>query len=113
MSLRAGTLDRSIILQRATTTKNAFNEDVEAWAPLATVWSSKRDISDGERVRAAEVGAVIETRFQIRWSSVVADLSAVDRLLFGGLVYNITAVKEIGRRQGLEITAAARAEAGA
>ena len=109
----AGALDRRVVLQRATTTKDAFNADVDAWSDLATVWASKHDISDGERTRAAEVGAVITSRFQVRWSSALADLSARDRLLYAGVDFNITAVKEIGRREGLEITAAARAEGGA
>ena len=111
--MQAGKLDRRITLQRASTTKNGFNEDVEAWGDIATVWASATPVSDAERVRAQQVGAVISMRFQIRFSTAVADLSPTDRLTYNGKTYNITAVKELGRREGLEITAATRSDAGA
>ena len=109
--MQAGKLDRRITLQRASTTKNGFNEDVEAWGDIATVWASATPVSDAERVRAQQVGAVISMRFQIRFSTAVADLSPTDRLSYNGKTYNITAVKELGRREGLEITAATRSDA--
>lgn len=111
--MQAGKLDRRITLQRASTTKNGFNEDVEAWGDIATVWASATPVSDAERVRTQQVGAVISMRFQIRFSTAVADLSPTDRLTYNGKTYNITAVKELGRREGLEITAATRSDAGA
>lgn len=110
--MRAGALDRRITLRRFTPgAPNAFNEVVDAWNDLATLWASKRDISDGERTAAAQTGASITTRFQIRWSATVADLSPKDQLACEGKLYEITAVKELGRREGLEITARAKADA--
>ncbi len=108
--MRAGTLDRRITIQRKTVLNNAFNEPVETWSDLVIVSASKEDIRDSERLSAQEVGAEITTRFQIRFSHVVADVDPEDRLTFDGRVFAIAAVKEIGRREGLEITAAARAE---
>ncbi len=106
----AGKLDRRITLQRASVTTNEYGEEVPTWLTLATVWASKKDVSDGERIAAAEVAAEIGTRFQIRWDSSWSDLSPLDRVVYDGRTYNISAVKEIGRREGLEISAAARAE---
>ena len=103
-------LDRKITLQRATTTTNEYGEEVQTWGTLATVWASKKDVSDGERIAAAAASAEIGTRFQIRWDSSWSDLSPLDRVVYDGRTYNISAVKEIGRREGLEISAAARAE---
>jgi SPP1 family predicted phage head-tail adaptor len=80
------------------------------WATLATVWASRQDIRDSERVAAQEVGADITTRFQIRYSSEVAGVNPKDRINFDGSIYEIVAVKEIGRREGLELTAAARTD---
>lgn len=104
-------LDRRITIQRKTVVQNGLGEDVETWTDMATVSASKRDVSDGERVAAAEVSATITTRFQIRWSRNVQDINpGGHRVLFGERLYDISAVKEIGRREGIEITAAARAE---
>lgn len=106
--MRAGDLDRRVTLMRASTAANSFNELVETWSPLATVWASKTDVSDGERFRAAAVGATIDARFQIRWSATVSTVGPRDQLVCEGRTYDISGVKEIGRRLGLEITATAR-----
>lgn len=106
----AGKLDRRITLQRATVTANSLNEPVKTWAELATVAAAKLEVRDSERQRAAETAAVIDTRFQIRWSSRVSTVDAADRVLFGGRVFNILGVKEIGRRVGLELSCQARSE---
>lgn len=104
----AGTLDRRITLLRAV----AFDGDLEpevVWTPLAEVWAAFAPVRDDERVRAAAVGATLTARFTIRWAPDWADLSPADRLTFDGALYGISAVKEVGRREGLEITATAHA----
>ena len=106
-------LDRRIVLQRKTITRGEANAPLETWTIIATVWASKRDVTDVERLRADEVGSALTTRFEIRWASEVSDLGADDRLIFDGRTYNIEGVREIGRHDGLEINATARQEAGA
>jgi SPP1 family predicted phage head-tail adaptor len=106
----AGDLDRRMTIQRATTTLNEFNEPIETWGDLATVWAKRRDASATESYRAQEVGAQITARFTIRWSSVVASVNPRDRLSFDGRFYNITAVRDVGRSRLREIDAVARAD---
>lgn len=108
--LRAGDLDRRLRLQRLTFMKDSFNADVPVWSDILEVAASKLDVSDAERLANAEVGAVVTTRFRIRWSPEVADLSAKDRGICEGATYEITGVKELGRREGLELTAARRGD---
>lgn len=108
--MKAGPLDRRITIERLQLSYDADNQPVENWAALTTVWASKQDVSDGEKIRAAQVGATLTTRFQIRWSNMVSDVNPKDRLVVAGRVYDISGVKEIGRREGLEITAAANAD---
>ena len=104
-------LDRKITLQRFTySTDPGSGEQVKTWSTLATVWASKRDVSDSERVASAEVSAEIGTRWQIRWDSSWSDLSPLDRLLYEGRVHEIVGTKELGRREGIEISSIARAE---
>jgi SPP1 family predicted phage head-tail adaptor len=106
--MQAGELDRRITIERYSSSINDFGEEVGAWAAIATVWASKADIRDTERFVAQQVNSTITTRFQIRYSSMLADVNPKDRLTHAGLLYGIVAVKEIGRREGIEITAAAR-----
>ncbi|MFT6772466.1 MAG: SPP1 family predicted phage head-tail adaptor [Paracoccaceae bacterium] len=108
--MEAGRLDRRVTLRRATAAPDAFNEPVQTWADLATVWAEARPISDRERIAAAQIAATVTHRFTIRWADGLADLSPRDRLIFEAREFDISAVKEIGRRDGLEITASARAD---
>lgn len=110
MALAAGKLDRKIILQRFTETRDEFNEPVKAWVTLATRSASYEPLSDGEKFRASETAADASARFVIRWSTAVSDLNPKDQLIYEGAVWQILRVKEIGRREGLEITAGTRAD---
>ena len=108
----AGKLDRRItlVMDGVQDGRDAFNAPIMGSAVSLTVWASKEDVSDVERVRAQQVGAEITTRFRVRWSNAVSGFDATGRVLFDGREYSVSGVKEIGRREGLEITAAARSE---
>lgn len=108
--MRAGELDRRITIDQAVTANNALNEPIQTWISLATVWAKVTPVSDGERMRASEVSAQITTRFLIRWSSAMSEVTPKDRVVYAGRTYDIFFVKEIGRREGIEISAAARAD---
>lgn len=108
--MRAGPLDRRVKLERYGETRDEWNNPIEGWTTLSKVWASKHDVSDTERLRGAEVGSTLTTRFVIRWIKKVADFNTKDRLTCEGLVYGVVGVKEIGRREGIEITAAARSD---
>lgn len=109
-SLTAGKMDRRLTLSQRSVTVNSMNEPVESWATLATVWAEREDLSDGEKVRAQQVGSEITTRFRIRWSSVWSSLNPKDRCTCESREYEITGLKELGRREGIEITATARTD---
>jgi SPP1 family predicted phage head-tail adaptor len=110
MALQAGKMDRRITIQRVTLTYDALNNPVETWAALATVWASKLDYIGSENVAAREVGAQMTTAFRIRWSNKVSDVNPKDRLSYDSKTWNIENVKEIGRKEGLEISAIARTD---
>lgn len=110
MGLAAGKLDRRVTIQRYGISYNGNNEPIEAWTDLDTVWASVEYASDGEKVRAASVGATISVRFQVRYSSTVRDVNPKDRVSFEGKLFDIAGVKELARREGLEISAAAQAD---
>lgn len=107
----AGKRDRVLTIQRSTRVQDVGSgEWIDTWGTLATVWTSKKDTSDGERMRAAELSAEISTRFVIEWSAALAGVTVEDRVECEGRVYNIYSVKEIGTREGIEITGTARAD---
>jgi SPP1 family predicted phage head-tail adaptor len=96
-----GKLDRSIILQSYTTSQGATGQPVATWSNFATVWAQKRDLGVGERFRAHRDLAIKATVFIIRYLS---GIDAKMRVLYDGGTYDVTGVKEMGRRSWLELT---------
>jgi len=94
----------------STVSFNDFGEEVETWATLTQAWAKRKDASAAEQSRAREVGAQITARFTIRWNSTVADVNPRDRIVFDGAVYDITAARDVGRREWRELDAVARAD---
>lgn len=116
--LTAGLLRERIVLQRAGVSRDTFGQLATTWSDLASVSAQHLPVSDGEQVRAAQLGASLTDRFRIRIAPQWADLNAKDQLMFmgrgRGRIYNITGVKPLleptGRQVGLEITATAQAD---
>lgn len=112
--MHEGELDRRVQFLRGTMADDGLSSSLQWNAADVTadhhgtpVWAKKKEISDGERWRAGSVEANLTTRFVVRWSNFTAALTAKDRLICEGVMYNIVGIKEIeGRRQWLEITAA-------
>lgn len=106
----AGKLDRRITILRSVNGQSGrMGEVAKVWQELATVWASAKPISDSERWRSAQgqEAATATDRFRIRWGLAVTPL---DRLVYNGDEFEISGVKEIGRRVGQEITAIARTD---
>lgn len=109
--MEAGRLDRRILLRRPQAAEDAMGEPVKSYVELGPISARKLDISDGERLRAEQVGAAVTSRFHIRRASEWADLDASWQLDHEGQLFQITGIKELlshgdhGRRVGHEITA--------
>lgn len=103
--MQARSLDRTITLERFGETYDEWNQPIQGWTELGTRKASKKDVSDGEKLRAAQVGATISTRFVVRYDSLTKTITGADRLTCDGREYAIVGTKELGRREGIEITA--------
>jgi SPP1 family predicted phage head-tail adaptor len=122
--MRAGRLDRRVILQRKTITVSSSGAEIETWNTLSTRWASVNAMNGDERFSAPQLVAKAQVEFQVRWSSDISDLSPQDRLVYpivpetspptptpNGSIYDIADVAEIGRREGFKIIAVRRADA--
>lgn len=109
---QAGDLDRRITIQRATFMTSDYNEPIETWSDLVTLWAKHTDASSAEMYRAQEIGAQISCRFLVRSYSVTRGLTPEDRIIYANRSYNITGVKEVKdtRNAWVEIDAVARAD---
>lgn len=98
--MQAGTLDRRITIQALTVTLDDLGGIVETWGDVATVWARFLPGAGREAYNAAAVHATAEARFRLRWRS---DVTTVHRVSYDGKSWDILAVDEIGRREGLEL----------
>lgn len=106
--MQAGQLDRRVQFLRAALVDDGYQTAPGPYtAHGAPVWAAKVEVSDAERFRAGTVEPVITTRFQVRWSAFTAGIERSDRLTCEGREYAIVGIKELGRREGLEISTVA------
>ena len=103
--LRAGDLNRRAMLMAPATETDDLGGEVTVWAEVGQVWAQKTEISDAERVRAAQIGTAITTRFVVRWSSLTRQIAENWRIRCDGALHSVVHPKEIGFREGVEITA--------
>jgi SPP1 family predicted phage head-tail adaptor len=115
------TLDRRIDIERFSHVQDGTGQEVEAWSKIATRRPAAiKPVRGDERYTAAQFVARQQVEFTIRWAAIVADLSPTDRIIYPSAtspadvdapnVYDIIEVSELGRREGLRIIAARRAE---
>lgn len=104
MTMRAGRLDRRLVLKRRQlATPNAHGEQVATYTDYATVWAEMLPGAGNEQFIAQTTYASTDARFRIRYRS---DVSVTDRVECEGVEYDVIGIAEIGRRKGLEIFAA-------
>lgn len=104
--MQAGDLDRKVQFLRATMIDDGYQTRPGSFVRHgAAVWAARRFVRDAERYAANTVGVDAVARFTVRYSSFAAGITHSDRLECEGRIYGITGLKEIGRRQFIEITA--------
>lgn len=103
--MRAGKLDRTITIERATPSIAADGTPTEAWAPLATMRAQlvKRAADD----TAHDTGAVTVTTVTFR-TRFLDGVTPADRVTYAGRAFGIEEVVELGRREGLDLRCSAR-----
>jgi head-tail adaptor len=100
--MRAGNLDRVIIIQRATTVIGLAGTPVETWAAIATLRAQLIETTTDEFVRA--YGASTERLVMFR-TLFIDGVLASDRIFYENQAFTIKQIKEIGRRKALEFRA--------
>lgn len=98
--LNIGKLDRRITIERETETVKPSGSVVKAWTPVATVWAEVLQQTASEFFTGygeAETGTVI---FRVRYRPGIV---TADRVSYDGVAYGIKEIKELGRRDALEL----------
>nr|WP_281280747.1 head-tail adaptor protein [Rhodobacter xinxiangensis] len=96
--------------QVVTTNDDGYAE-VETWSDVGSPrWAKRQDVSDSEKYHAQANISELRTRFTVRSDSLTRGVTTRDRLISEGETFHIVGIKEIGRRDWLEITASARSD---
>lgn len=98
--MKAGPLDRTVAIERVTVVEDDYGGQIETWQTLATVPAQVAQQSGREFLAAAQTQAERRVLFRLRW---LAGVTVLDRVLYDGRTHNILDVKELGRREGLEL----------
>ena len=103
--MRAGNLDRTIVIESYVSQgQDETGQEIDGWTTLATMRAQIVQASTDEYFAAGGITSDLNTIFRTRY---VAGVTSQSRILFESRYYNIGEIKEIGRRRGLELRAAA------
>lgn len=104
--MNASRLDRRIQLQKLTFTKDSKGGKVKEFYTVAQdLPADVRTLSGREMVQAGQMTPDWDVLAVIRWR---AGVTPEDRFIYHDIEHDILSVKELGRREGLELRAKAR-----
>lgn len=108
--MRAGRRDRRITIQRKVISHDDYGAEVVTWSAVATVWAEKIEARGQERFNAQQFVGKSAKSFRFLWSAAVAVVTTEHRILFDDREHDIHDVREIGRREGIEVDCTVRSE---
>lgn len=103
--MRAGKLDRWIIIERAIRDVKETGAPGEVWQTFAAMRAEIVQASAQEFMRDFGASSEAATVFRIRY---VRGVTVADRVLYAGRVHDLKEIKELGRRKGLELRTVGR-----
>ncbi len=92
--IRAGDLDKRITVQKKTVTYNAYNEPIEIWSELDTIWAETitKDGKGREFTAAQKLFAETTVVFRVRYRS---EFTPLNRISYSGRVFEILGVVDV------------------
>ena len=98
-------MDRVVTLgKRVVGAVDAYGEPAITWTDIS-IWAERRDLRGDEKWAAQQVVGTTACTYRIYYRT---DLTLDDRLVDGADTYDLHAIAEIGRKEGLELTCSAR-----
>lgn len=102
--MNAGRLDRRIVIKRPSdSTDDGYASVPGEPVELATRWASWKPANGREAFENRGIEAKAGGTFWLRYDSQTAAITTTDVVEYGGRVWNIIAIQEIGRREGIEL----------
>ena len=102
--MEPGRLNRSVIVQRRSSSVDAYGQPSTTWTTLKTIWAHFIALDSYERNRAGRVVKARAGKFLIRYDSAITEK---DRFSFDGSTWNIIGIAEKQKGAITEISAEA------
>lgn len=99
--MRAGKIDRPIVIEQQTVTQDAMGQEIPVWSVFYACYAQWQPMMGNERFRASGLHAVEVGKFTTRYKEGILPTM---RIVFNGNYYRITGIAEIPRRKGTEIS---------
>jgi SPP1 family predicted phage head-tail adaptor len=94
--VKIGQLDRRILFQNQTITKQSNGEELSSWTSHAYRWAKAEQYSSSEINESGMLTVYSKAFFTVRYD---AALNEKMRVYYDGKIYNIIGIEEIGRRE--------------
>ena len=98
MALRAGVLNKRVILQTVTQSTDGGGGFTDSWANTDTLWAGIEELTGSEGFEGQQTAASLSHRVTLRYRTGVTPQL---RLLYGSRVFKINAVLNPGQRNEL------------
>lgn len=100
--MRAGDMDRRItILRYELGGDDGYGNQYPIYVPTEVVWAEVKQESGREFFAAATIQSDRKVVFKLRW--IDPEVRVYDRVLYGEREHDIHEVRELGRKEGLEL----------
>jgi SPP1 family predicted phage head-tail adaptor len=101
--IEIGNFDRQITIETLSLNSvDAIGAPVETWSKVVQCWSKVVPMSGTEALRLDRQVSTETSRFFIRYRT---GITVKDRISYAGKYWDILNIRELGRREQLEITA--------
>lgn len=101
--MRAGRLNKRVVIERRDSGKNSFSEPVDVWQSLATRSAGIEPLNGKEYFNAVGENSGVTTRIRLRFDAVTATITSADRINHNGTIYEIVSPPINPQERGAEI----------
>ena len=105
-AVRVGIKRHRVDLQRAAKTQSDTGDLVKTWATFGRVWADVNPLRGEELTLQQQLKATTTHRVRLRRTPASATLTPADRVKWGGRIFEIETVVDVGeRRREMELMA--------
>ena len=85
----ARTLNKRVVIESQSTSKDALGQQLNTWSEFATVWANIAYLRGIESIKAGAATSIANVSIRIRYRT---DITAGMRVSYSGTIFNITSV---------------------